>query len=106
MKFLIKDFFSKFEQIRGKLQIWSYLLKKSLMENFIFCIVVNNDSSQHKIKHINLLHVVVSFSTLCKHQKTYSFLMFSGGIEREQRHEMAETIFFFLTCNFEHALVW
>ena len=39
MKFSIKDFFSKFDQIRRKLRIWSHLLKKSLMENFIFCAV-------------------------------------------------------------------
>ena len=39
MKFLIKDFFSKCHQIRRKLRVWSYLLKKSLMENFIFCAV-------------------------------------------------------------------
>ena len=39
MKFFIKDFFSKFDQIRMKLRIWSHLLKKSLMENFIFCAV-------------------------------------------------------------------
>ena len=32
-----KDFFSKCDQIRRKLSIWS--LKKSLMENFIFCVV-------------------------------------------------------------------
>ena len=25
------------EQIRRKLRIWSHLLKKSLIENFIFC---------------------------------------------------------------------
>ena len=30
MKFSIKDFFSKCDQIRRKLQIWSHLLKKSL----------------------------------------------------------------------------
>ena len=36
MKFSIKDFFSKYDQIRSLLQIWSHLLKKSLMENFIF----------------------------------------------------------------------
>ena len=36
MKFSIKDFFSKYDQIRRKLRIWSHLLKKSLMENFIF----------------------------------------------------------------------
>ena len=36
MKFSIKDFFSKRDQIRRKLRIWSDLLKKSLMENAIF----------------------------------------------------------------------
>ena len=41
MKFSIEDFFSKFDQIRRKLQIWSHLLKKSLMENFIFCTVTH-----------------------------------------------------------------
>ena len=39
MKFSIKDFFIKCDQIRGKLRIWSHLMKKSLMENFIFCAV-------------------------------------------------------------------
>ena len=36
MKFSIKAFFSKCDQIRRKLWIWLHLLKKSLMENFIF----------------------------------------------------------------------
>ena len=35
MKFSIKDFFSKCDQIRSFLRIWSHLLKKSLIENFI-----------------------------------------------------------------------
>ena len=39
MKFSITDFFSKCGQVRRKLRIWSHLLKKSLMENFIFCAV-------------------------------------------------------------------
>ena len=39
MKFSIKDFFSKCDQIRSFLRIWSHLLKKSSMENFIFCTV-------------------------------------------------------------------
>ena len=38
MKFSIKDFFGN-DQIRSFLRIWSQLLKKSLMENFIFCAV-------------------------------------------------------------------
>ena len=40
MKFPIKGFFSKCDQIRRKLRIPSHLLKKSLMENFIFSAVV------------------------------------------------------------------
>ena len=39
IKFSIKDFSSKCDQIRGFLRIWSDLLEKSLMENFIFCAV-------------------------------------------------------------------
>ena len=39
MRFSIKDFFSKCEEIRRKLRIWSHLLKKSLIENLIFCAV-------------------------------------------------------------------
>ena len=40
MKFFIKEFFSKYDQIRSFLQIWSYLLNKSLMKDFIFCAVI------------------------------------------------------------------
>ena len=36
MKFFFKDFSSKCDQIRSFLWIWSHLLEKSLMENFIF----------------------------------------------------------------------
>ena len=39
MKFSIKDFFSKCDQIHSFLRIWLHLLKKSLMENFFFCSV-------------------------------------------------------------------
>ena len=35
----LKYFFGKYDQICRKLQIWSHSLKKSLMENFIFCAV-------------------------------------------------------------------
>ena len=38
-KFFIKVFFSKCEQIRRKMGIWPHLLKKSLLESFIFCTV-------------------------------------------------------------------
>ena len=38
-KFSIKNLFSKCDEIRRKLRIWSHLPKKSLLENFIFCAV-------------------------------------------------------------------
>ena len=40
MKFYIYDLFSKCDQIRSFQPIRSYLLKKPLMENFIFCPVL------------------------------------------------------------------
>ena len=39
MKFAIKNFSSKCDQIRRKLKIWLHLLEKSLMEKLIFCAV-------------------------------------------------------------------
>ena len=48
MKFSIKDFFSKCDQIRRKL----HLLKKSLMENFIFYAVICQRFSSGKMKCI------------------------------------------------------
>ena len=44
MKFCIKDFFSKCDQIHSFLRIWSHLLKKSFMENVIFCAVYDQKS--------------------------------------------------------------
>ena len=52
MKFSIKDFLSKCDQIRSFLRIWSYLLKKSLMKNFIFlCSVRTAREIPHKTVH-------------------------------------------------------
>ena len=39
MNFSVKNFFSKWEHIGMNLRIYSYLLKKLLTENFIFCAV-------------------------------------------------------------------
>ena len=39
IKFSITDFFSKCDNICRKLRIWPHLLKKSLMENLVFCAV-------------------------------------------------------------------
>ena len=68
MKFSIKDLFTKCDQIRSFLRIWSHLLKKSLVENFIFCavkwfcrnfILPLQDSSILKCQ--NNLHQIVNF---------------------------------------------
>ena len=39
MKFSTKDFISKCDQIRSFLRIWSHLLNKSFVQNFIFSAV-------------------------------------------------------------------
>ena len=53
MKFSIKNFFSKCGQIRGFQQIWLHLLKKSLMENFIFYAVHHGFKRGSKLKYLN-----------------------------------------------------
>ena len=50
IRFSIKDLFSKCDQIRRKLRIWSHLPKKSLMGNFILC------AARHK--YIRVLVVI------------------------------------------------
>ena len=44
-----KDFFSKCDQIRSFLQIWSHLLKKSVMENFISLCKFNTGLIWYKV---------------------------------------------------------
>ena len=59
MKFFIKDFFSKCDQICRKLQIWLHLLKKYSMEIFICCaalsLVVVSTKCQKKCKKSSYL---------------------------------------------------
>ena len=45
MKFSIKGFFSKCDQIHSFMRIWSHLLNKSLTENFDFCVVFGLSSA-------------------------------------------------------------
>ena len=55
MKFPIMDLFGKCDLIRSFLRIWLHLLKKSLMENFIFCAVFAVFSV---VEHLNFYHTV------------------------------------------------
>ena len=57
MKFSIKDFFSKRDQIRSFLRIWAHLLKKSLMESFIFCAVSSNKHTRRLLNFEALVSV-------------------------------------------------
>ena len=69
MKFFIKDFFNKYEQIRRKLRIWSHLLKKTLMENSTFCavtVVITIMKESKKIKNKDLLIHCFLFLTLVR----------------------------------------
>ena len=54
----MKDFFSKCDQIRRNLPIWSHLLKKTLMENFIFCpVLIQVIKSNKGDKYTNLTKI-------------------------------------------------
>ena len=55
MKFFINEFFSKYDQICRKLRIWSHLLKKSLMENFIFCAVKYTNEKYTNVANVNIV---------------------------------------------------
>ena len=50
MKFSIKAFFSKCDQIRSFQRIWSHILKKSLIENFIFSAVLPSNKANRASK--------------------------------------------------------
>ena len=69
IKFYFKDFFSKCDQIRRLLRIWSQILEKSLMENFIFCAV------RHEIErlmiHPKFLREIYPFLFLNVVQKSF-----------------------------------
>ena len=55
IKFYIKDFFSKCDQICSFLRIWSNLLKKFLMENLIVC-AVKGYTFEVDVKYLKKLH--------------------------------------------------
>ena len=62
IKFSIKEFFSKCDQIHSFLRIWSHLMKKSLMENF-FCAVAPPFTDTHS-RIITLLLLIVVEKTV------------------------------------------
>ena len=82
MKFSINDLLSKCDQICRNLRIWSHLMKKSIMENSIFCAV---NFSQKKLlsfltdtNTVTMTHVNMSAALL----RTDSAL-FKSNVSRE-----------------------
>ena len=76
MKFSIKDFFNKCDKIRSFLRIWSHLLKKSLLENIIFC-AVNDRIRKHTSTKQVFLHSKEIFSVnLAIYEKSIPFSFF------------------------------
>ena len=59
MKFSIKDLFSKCDQIRRKLRIWSHLLKKSLMENYLTFCAMKLDTSKKEYMECTLIYILI-----------------------------------------------
>ena len=77
-KFSIKDFFSKCDQIRSKLRIWSHLMKKFLMENFIFCVVYRKTARYFFL-------VIQRFSCITQHIKEHSTFLKSNNLRYKKK---------------------
>ena len=67
IKFTIKDFFSKCDQICSFLRIWSHFQKKPLMKNLIFCAVLNSVQALTHITFICLKSTIEKLKRLVKY---------------------------------------
>ena len=86
-----RSFFSKCYEIRSFLQIWSHLLKKSLMENFIFCaafIKVSRSSRPKVFLRKGVLKICSKFTEehTCRSVISISVILQSNFIEITLRH--------------------
>ena len=102
MIFSINEFFSKGEEIRSFLQIWSHLLKKSLIENFIsLCSVtrivgLRNIGLGNRPFHTNGLFLY-PFETL-ENQKYLS------ALKRHRKRPLAQNRLMMLPINKENKM--
>ena len=96
MKFSIKELFSKYE-IRRKLWIWSLLLKKYFMENFIFC-AVSSLKCVTPNSHFNTEGALQR----CFQEKVSS--KYTASLNGE--HPCQNVISIKLLCNFIEIAVW
>ena len=78
INFSIEDFFNKCDQIRSFLRIWSHLLNKSLIKNFIVCAVESVQIKFSKLQICNCYQKINEFiqeryGTTCLRQKAAHF---------------------------------
>ena len=90
MKVAIKDFFSKCDHICSFLRIWSHLLKKSFMENLIFCAVFVEDSTPPMFTC-----VLGTPSLQLGLDDTYSWILFSCAFSSDSTMSAWVASFFF-----------
>ena len=96
VKFSMKDFFSKYDQIRSFLWIQSHLLKKSLIENFIFCTVLELQQILKVILPL-LLHCCHCKNSRIENAVTQFCLKAIMRISKELRKQYNSLISFTLT---------
>ena len=90
MKFSFKGFFSKCNQIRSFLWIWSHLLKKSLMKNFIFCSVRKRNFQfillflQVDTQHANNRKKRTAVPEKCPYLEFFLSAVFAFGLNTER----------------------
>ena len=80
-----RNFFSKYDQIRSFLQIWSHLLKKCLRENFIFWAVYlfelfnfgSNNASSNSIASVVFLNLSIAVEGSCLLFLCFLFFVFA-----------------------------
>ena len=109
MKFSIKDFFSKCDQILSFLRMWSHLLKKSLMETSIFVqchptdllsksmdwFLHDRDLHHERVKAVVEFRAQSYFVVLCKVgiPRVYSSTFL--GLSLSNAHEKTRTVYGF-----------
>ena len=107
----IKDFFSKCDQIRSFLPIWLHLLKKSLMENFIFGAVQPlkavgyfHEKLQLKFLHLRWLFIFQDHQKFCQMKieqcdcgERFSLSEVSTEVLNHSKHQ-TKCIFSYIGC--------
>ena len=90
MKFSIKGFSSKCDQIRSFLWVWSHLLEKSLMENFIFCAVLGGFEIYWSVRWkcvLSVIYLKMAMNLTLKHKNGVKTVFFMVLLKSEYIHK-------------------